>query len=451
VNTVVFCEPDFDALISGLKVADDGSECAAIIRGTLGKSVARTRYIVNDIHMPEQKDYEVRTPTRVDLRPEFFVPLIRSWRGPTRFVGFVHTHPASRWPSFSQYDDASEARLSSFLRYQFQSDEHVSVVVGTDGCVARRIGTTEEMQVSSVGRALTIKSRVNRVEHDPRFDRQVTALGADGQAAIRQLMIGIVGLGGTGSAIAQLLGLLGVERFTLVDFDTVDPTNLNRLVGASASDVGRRKVAVAAAMLARINPATKSELVAGDVGDEDTARRLISCDMIFGCTDSHGSRAVLNQIAHQYLIPTIDMGVVVHAAEGELKRVAARIQLLSPTLGCLTCGSLLDPDEVRRDLSTRAQRQHDPYMRGAAIPQPAVASINSTAASLAATMFLSVVTGFPAQARLQLYDAIAGTVRAAQIVPVPGCVVCSSRGASRRGDTWPLPTRPSSAHGSPST
>ena len=58
--------------------------------------------------------------------------------------------------------------------------------------------------------------------------------------------VGIVGLGGGGSHIAQQLAHVGIGNFVLIDFDHIEDSNLNRLVGATARDVknGKAKVEI---------------------------------------------------------------------------------------------------------------------------------------------------------------------------------------------------------------
>jgi len=176
---------------------------------------------------------------------------------------------------------------------------------------------------------------------------------------------------------------------------------------------------------------------------DDVARRLADVDFFFCCTDSHGSRAVLSQLAYQYLVPCIDTGVSITVQQGRISHITGRVQMLAPGLSCLTCAGLLDADAVRRDLMTDYERQADPYFIGAHEPQPAVISLNGTVVSLAVTMFLAAVTDGPAEARYQLYNGITGMVRAVMNTPDPTCIVCSPNGALARGDEWPLPARQS--------
>ena len=119
--------------------------------------------------------------------------------------------------------------------------------------------------------------------------------------------------------------------------------------------------------------------------------------------------------------------------------------MLAPGLPCLVCQNLLDPERVRQDLMTPAQRAADPYIVGAEVPQPAVISLNGTVASLGVTMMLSALAGLPISSRHQIVLFHKGVVRSASSTPQPTCVVCSRKGALARGDLYPLPGRPDAA------
>ena len=114
-----------------------------------------------------------------------------------------------------------------------------------------------------------------------KFDRQVRALGSAGQKYLESLTVAIVGLGGTGSIAAEQLAHLGVRKFILVDPDRIEMTNLNRVVGARVSDVGRFKTDVAADMIARIT------------SDAVCKRDRRGCDTNGDCSRTAGSRLYL--------------------------------------------------------------------------------------------------------------------------------------------------------------
>lgn len=65
--------------------------------------------------------------------------------------------------------------------------------------------------------------------------------GARGQAVLREMAVAVVGAGGGGSLLVQMLGHLGIGRIVVIDYDVVDETNLSRIVGAGPGDVGRLK------------------------------------------------------------------------------------------------------------------------------------------------------------------------------------------------------------------
>jgi molybdopterin/thiamine biosynthesis adenylyltransferase len=241
--------------------------------------------------------------------------------------------------------------------------------------------------------------------------------------------------------VAQQLAHLGVGSFLFVDPDVIEATNLNRIVGAVPDSVGQPKVAIACKHVTAINPQAVCIQLQKDVVDEDIAEALLNVDFIFCCTDSMASRAVLNQLAYQYLIPCIDMGVGIGARNGQIEFIAGRVQMLSAGLPCLVCTDKLDAEQVRQEMLTQAQRTADAYIRGESVPQPAVISLNSTLASAAVTMFLAAVTGIPSSARMLTYDGMHGTLRAAAMEPRLHCVACSEDGALARGTSWTLPTR----------
>ena len=79
-------------------------------------------------------------------------------------------------------------------------------------------------------------------------------IGAEGIEKLKNSHVAIAGIGGVGSYAAEAMVRTGVGTVTIVDFDTVDVTNINRQIQALYSTVGKRKVKVMAERLADINP-----------------------------------------------------------------------------------------------------------------------------------------------------------------------------------------------------
>lgn len=79
-------------------------------------------------------------------------------------------------------------------------------------------------------------------------------IGAEGIEKLKNSHVAIAGIGGVGSYAAEAMVRTGVGTVTIVDFDTVDVTNINRQIHALYSTVGKRKVKVMAERMADINP-----------------------------------------------------------------------------------------------------------------------------------------------------------------------------------------------------
>lgn len=497
-HVLLLDEDTLDRLRAAL-LADAPLESAAFL---LARAVCSPtgvwRLMTYDVIAVAPDEYRVRLPEAVVLPPDVVARVLQRARRESASIVLVHSHPADAPRGPSPQDRAGERALVPTLARRVPGVPHARLILGSSfvhaaafvpsrlahapdagvpgagsSCrpdpssmdnglaamleaplVVREIGrcVRSHTAITAQGSAPVLDARVpggaEEREHgagvgatSASFDRQVRAFGAAGQAQLAALRVAVVGLGGTGSVVVEQLAHLGVQNFVLIDPDVIEPSNLNRVVGATISDVGKTKVDVAAALIARVRPGARTERICADVRDTATARRLLDVDFFFGCTDSQGSRAVLSQLAYQYFLPGIDMGVAIHARGEEVTHVTGRVQMLAPGLACLLCNHVLDPEAVRRDLLTDEARTADPYVVGAAVPQPAVISINGTASSLAVTMFLSAMVGIPVAARHQRLRLETGTVAVVSSDPAPTCPWCSPEGALGRGDSWPMPGR----------
>lgn len=419
----------------------DARETCAVVLGHVVSDSDRTRVLVTDVVQPSDNDYSVRTEVATTLNPIFVSTIARRATADKKAIVFVHTHPFSEGlPRFSTIDDAGEIHLFDYLSRQRHFGPNMALVLSHRGAAARLIGSRTQVIVREISHHVkTLSAQPTSIAHE-KFDRQVRLIGEIGQHALQSARIGIVGVGGTGSIVAQQLAYLGVRSLLMIDPDVVEETNMNRVVGTTPNSVGALKVDVARKMALSIAPAAVVDATSDDIRYADVAAQLLSCDLLFCCTDSHGSRAILNQIAYQYLIPCIDLGVAIVSDGKQVTHIAGRVQLLAPTHACLICTNNINTDQVRYDLMTEEQKKSDPYFLGQGEPAPAVISINSIVSSLAATMFLGVVAGLQTKARYLHYNGLQGTVRPVTAAADPNCVICSRFGALARGDNWPLPT-----------
>lgn len=108
----------------------------------------------------------------------------------------------------------------------------------------------------------------------------------DVQSAIRNARVSLLGVGGTGSAVAAGLVSSGIGALRIADFDDVEESNLTRQLLYAEADVGRSKVGQAAARLRAMNG---SVLVTGSetkvAGPGDVAELMTGCDVFVLCAD----------------------------------------------------------------------------------------------------------------------------------------------------------------------
>jgi len=374
-----------------------------------------------------------------------------------------HSHPGTI--PYSLSDDHGEKRLFAALdQFLLPNAPLVSLLVFPEGLRGRvwEPGKRRFIPLSEVvviGRKLTripCHGRTGKFGQPPDaiFDRQVRAFGDEGQRYISGTRVGIVGVGGTGSAVAEQLARLGVGDFIFVDPDTLSPSNLTRMYGTFAPTrrrwwpwrthgKTRPKVDLVAYHLGRIRPGVRISAVAKNVVMRSAAHMLFDRDVIFLCTDDHWGRSVVNEIAYQYLIPTINLGMSIRARDGTITTAAGGVDVLRPGKPCLWCSQFLNTERIATEsmpLTERRSRHRDGYVQDIDTPAPSVISMTTTLAGLAVTQFLQLVTDFMGEAgdvcRLR-YDIMRGEVRRGQCNVKRDCICGKVKGF---GDLRPLST-----------
>lgn len=213
-----------------------------------------------------------------------------------------------------------------------------------------------------------------------RTDRQ-SFLGADSEAKFAALTVGLVGLGGGNSHVVQQLSHVGVGGLVCVDFDIVEDSNLNRLIGGTAADlaVPTLKTVVAERMMRGlvVNP----RCIVRPTKWQQTLDVLATCDIIVGGLDSYGERSELEAFCRRLMIPYIDMGMDVHElGEGE-HAIGGQTILSMPGKPCLWCLGVLSDER----LTEEARRYGD------AGGKPQVVWPNGMLASLAVGLIVQLV------------------------------------------------------------
>jgi molybdopterin/thiamine biosynthesis adenylyltransferase len=115
-------------------------------------------------------------------------------------------------------------------------------------------------------------------------------VGEQGQARIASGSALVVGVGGLGCAAATYLASAGVGELNLLDFDTVDATNLGRQVLFGPGDIGKAKAAVAADKLAQQNAAIRIRALTDRLDGSALREAVANAGVVLDCTDNFATR-----------------------------------------------------------------------------------------------------------------------------------------------------------------
>ncbi len=157
-----------------------------------------------------------------------------------------------------------------------------------------------------------------------RYQRSIGTLGIDGQVALLESVVSVVGLGGLGGVVSELLARVGVGKLILVDADVYDASNLNRQIHCTEQNMGQAKADVCRERIGQINGAVEI-CHHRCVLDQTNARSLLGpSQVVVDCLDNVPDRFLLQKTCRSLGIPLVHgavagtMGqVMVIPAEGE--------------------------------------------------------------------------------------------------------------------------------------
>lgn len=404
--TITFLEPIFETLISTI-FEKEGLEGAAYLLCRISRTPTETRLLVQDLVPVRDDDYLRREPLRLSIKSDSYVPVAKRAKESKQSILFVHSHPSGH-SEFSVQDDLEEPRLMDFFKKRVPEGVHGAIVASSRSSLIARVsnGTTG----AQVSRIRIIGQRFHFVDAAPPgddplphfFDRQVRAFGPDIQRLLSRLHIGVVGAGGTGSAVFEQLVRLGIGRISIFDHDDFDATNVNRVYGSGADDSGRKKVDIAQASADRVKIGTRIERYPKGINHEPSARALRDCDIVFSCTDKQGPRGILTQLALRYLIPMLDLGAVIKSTDGMIGGIFGRVTTFFPGEACLFCRERITSEAIR--LEGLKPEEHAALAREGYAPEletnaPAVIMFTTAVAAQAVSELLHRLTGFMGDTR----------------------------------------------------
>ena len=408
---------------------------------------------------PLPSDRVRRRRSSVSWDMDCYINLLRKARQEDLHPGICHNHPNSAAP-FSLRDDENEHHLRDLLQRRNRNKGQVltSVLLRGDGHIDARVwhptGAPEVTSVRILGTTVSEPSThancSDRRADSTYLQRQALSIGQETVERLQTLRGAVVGCGGTGSAVSVLLARAGIGRLLLLDPDIVTETSLNRLHGSTrlAAENKRPKVSVLKDHIEQMGLGTQVAIRHAPLADANVARLLRSCDYVFGCTDDHLGRLILNRFAYFYYVPVIDTGLsVVPREDGRIAHISGRVTVLRPGVACLLCRGVVNPHRAREqglrhkrpDEYTRQVKEG--YITGSDRPTPVVGTFTTETAAAAVNELLAGIGGLRgnkgwASERTIRYDL--DRCRPTGCEPRPGCSICADTDVWGRGDVQPF-------------
>ncbi|MFG1175356.1 molybdopterin-synthase adenylyltransferase MoeB [Erwiniaceae bacterium CAU 1747] len=238
-----------------------------------------------------------------------------------------------------------------------------------------------------------------------RYNRQIVLRGFDfeGQEKLKAANVLVVGLGGLGCAASQYLAAAGVGQLTLLDFDSVSLSNLQRQVLHGEAQLGMTKVASARARLEAINSDIHYRTIDVQLDDAELAERIAEHHLVVDCCDNVATREQLNRLCYRSKTPLISGAAI--RMEGQIS-----VFRWGDNEPCYRCISRLFGDATLSCVE-------------AGVMAPLVGVIGSLQAMEAIRTLTHY--GSPVAGQLLLYDAMTLQFRTMKVARDPQCDVCS--------------------------
>lgn len=400
-----------------------------------------TVLLVKDIFTLPEEAFVVSSAHGAKWRGGAMRPIINAAIHQESGIVIFHLH-AHQGPVALSGDDLQSARqLLPTFQNLLPELLHASVVFGQDHAAAIILPPDDREYVGPVvirwlGRVLmrfpAPAQFLGTNGQKEIFARQILLIGNEGQALIRKARIAVVGLGGGGSHVVQQLAHMGVGEILGIDGDRVERTNRGRLIGMTWWDTllwRRRKTAVMARMVSRINRSVSFTPVPYFLPEQPAIEAVKRADIVVGCFDTLHARADLQDLAWRFLIPYVDIGMLIQPqSKGHPFTIGGHVATLIPGEYCQWCIEMLSEQKLKEESKGRPRS----YMQGADA-QAQVVSMNGALASQAATEVLQLLTGYAPvdqQMTFKKYDGLEGTLCKWAVKQRPDCPLCCQTLAS---------------------
>ncbi len=398
----------YDLLKAHLFPGDNLEAVAIAICGRY-ESEMGISFLVHEIFPVSYENCSVRTFDKVTWSTEGLQEILKKASVKKLSILKIHSHP-SNYRQFSDTDNIADRELFDSIGGWMENDyPHVSAVMLQSGEIFGRAVTTgldfiKLEMITVTGNDILLWGISNSSDTEDFSLRTRQAFGEGTVSKLRSMTAAVVGCSGTGSPVIEQLVRLGIGKIIMIDPDTIEKKNLNRIYNSTIKDAlqKNRKVDVLKQSIDDIGLGTKVIALANNLYDSiEILKQVANADLIFGCMDSVDGRHLLNQLASFYLIPYFDIGIkLISDGKGGIDQIMGTVHYLQPggstllSRGVYTAEDLRAAGMFRTDINQYKEQQKLGYITDVRVESPAVISINTQLASMAVNEFLARIHCF---------------------------------------------------------
>jgi molybdopterin/thiamine biosynthesis adenylyltransferase len=240
-----------------------------------------------------------------------------------------------------------------------------------------------------------------------RYSRHILLdeVGIEGQQALLDASVLLIGAGGLGSPAAMYLASAGVGRITLVDNDEVDLTNLQRQILHTSARVGQPKALSGREALLQINPGIEVIALCERADDARLGELVQAANVVLDCSDNFATRHAVNRACMAHKVPLVSGAVI---------RFDGQVSVFDPRSAASPCYSCLFPQD---------QPFEDVACSTMGVFAPLVGVIGAMQAAEALKLIIGIGTSLAG--RLLLLDGRSMEWTSIGVARSPDCPVCS--------------------------
>ena len=240
------------------------------------------------------------------------------------------------------------------------------------------------------------------------YSRQIMLpqFGVEGQQQLKDAHVVIMGIGGLGSPAALYLAAAGIGTLTLVDFDDVDSSNLQRQIVHNTESIGESKVSSAKKTLLSLNPETDIHCVNKQLTLEELETLITDVSCVIDATDNFATRFLINRACVSRHVALVSAAAIQY--EGQI----SVFDLRHENGACYAC-LYSEGGEENTNCSDNG------------ILAPVVGILGSMQALEAIKLICTI--GETLKNRLLIFDALALQWRTMKLNKDPNCPICGNR------------------------